>query len=204
MNYTQLIQPNPNVWCRPGWCLAYVKDAFGLNAVYPSATAAWNASHTKHRDRNFPANVWVPLWFSMVTEPLGHVVLRAPDGSVYSTSNNSNTAYHHPTLEHLMAYYAYYGQPLNYLGWSEDVESQSVVSPVELEKDIEMPLTPGELEQIQKFSNENGDRVINMLRAEQNAKFEALIKLMGTALDIDESALADALLAKGKVTVEKQ
>jgi len=43
-----------------------------------------------------------------------------------------------------------------------------------------------------------------MLRAEQNAKFEALIKLMGTALDIDESALADALLAKGKVTVEKQ
>lgn len=125
---TQTRMPNPFVWCQPGWCLAYVKDAFGTEAVYPSATAAWNASPTKHRDWDFPSGVAVPVWFHMPTEPLGHVALRMPDGSVYSTSDPINRAKHHPNMQHLLDYYAYYGMPLNYLGWTEDVEGQTVIT----------------------------------------------------------------------------
>jgi len=155
----QIITPNPHIPCKPGWCLQYVRQTFGLAGVYPSATAGWAASRTKHRDQNFPAGVWLPLWFFMEHEPLGHVVLRAPDGSIYSTSDLSTTPRHHPNLAHLMAHYAYWGLPLTYLGWTEDIEDVAVVdgsaglayagtiTPIQSEEDDFMA-TP---EQIQAF-----------------------------------------------------
>lgn len=123
----QLITPNPNIPCKPGWCLQYVRQTFGLAGVHPSATAGWAASLTKHRDQNFPEGVWVPLWFFMEDEPLGHVVLRAPDGSIYSTTDLSTTPRRHPSLSDLMRIYAGAGLPLTYLGWTEDIEGVAVV-----------------------------------------------------------------------------
>lgn len=123
----QLITPNPNIPCTPGWCLQYVRMTFGLNGVYDSATDGWNASPTKHRDWNFPAGLWVPVWFGIAKEPLGHVVLLAPDGSVYSTSDNSTVPHHHPSLADLMNYYAAADLPLTYRGWTEDIENVTVV-----------------------------------------------------------------------------
>lgn len=125
---TQLVTPNPNIWCRPGWCLQYVREAFGIpRGVQPTATAGWEASSTKHRDWNFPSGVWVPLWFSLRYVPAGHVALMAPDGSVYSTSDDSNTPHHHPDLNDLINYYNRYGQPITYLGWTEDIENVTVI-----------------------------------------------------------------------------
>lgn len=128
MTFTQVLTPNPNIPCWPGWCLQYVNDAFGVPAVYGSATDAWIASGTQHRDRDFPSGVWVPVWYSLDTTPLGHVVLLAPDGSVYSTSDLSNTPHHHPDLADLEAYYAKYGMTLTYRGWTEDVEGTHVIA----------------------------------------------------------------------------
>jgi hypothetical protein len=128
--FVQNITPNPNISCSPGWCLEYVRRAYGLGVVNPTAISAWQASKTQHRDQNFPAGVWVPLWFSVAGVPAGHVVLRAPDGSIYSTSDNTNTAHHHKDLSDLMGYYAKYGKPLTYLGWTEDVQGTPVVHPV--------------------------------------------------------------------------
>lgn len=121
----QLITPNPNIKCYPGWCLMYVRQAFGLNGLYPSATAGWNAARYKHRDRNFPAGRWVPVWFHLGEEPLGHVALIAPDGSVFSTSDPSNTPHRHPNLDHLLSYYK--ALRPTYLGWTEDIEGVAVV-----------------------------------------------------------------------------
>lgn len=122
----QLITPNPNIKCFPGWCLMYVRQAFGLAGLYPSATAGWNAARFKHRDRNFPPGRWVPVWFHLAGEPLGHVALLAPDGSVYSTSDPGNVPHRHPNLDHLLAYYWRLGP--TYLGWTEDIEGVSVVA----------------------------------------------------------------------------
>lgn len=124
----QLVQPNPSIPCKPGWCLKYVRETFGAAAVEPSATAGWANADFKHRDKNFP-NAWVPLWFSLDTTPLGHVVLRSPRGVIYSTSSLANTPYVHPNLDHLMAYYAKYKMNLTYLGWSEDISNVRVVQP---------------------------------------------------------------------------
>lgn len=127
----QLVYPNPDIFCEPGWCLKYVRQAFGAPAVEPTATAGWANAKYKHRDYNFP-NAWVPLWFSMDKEPAGHVVLRAPDGRIYSTSSPANTPVIHPNLDHLIWYYGPRVQPqyqlkLTYLGWSEDISNVRVV-----------------------------------------------------------------------------
>lgn len=124
----QLITPNPNIPCTPGYCLQYVRQAFGLPARYATATAAWEGSNSQHRDRNYPAGVWIPVWYGLDREPAGHVVLLAPDGSVYSTSDNTTTPHHHPSLADLEDYYAGWGWPLTYRGWTEDVAGFPVVS----------------------------------------------------------------------------
>lgn len=125
---TQLLTPNPNIPCKPGWCLQYVREAFGIKpGVYPSATAGWANAKYKHPGELPPLGVWTPAWFYMKDEPLGHVVVHAPDGSVYSTSDPSTVPHHHPSLDDLMAYYAYWGLPLTYLGWTEDIENVTVI-----------------------------------------------------------------------------
>jgi len=127
VTYIQVITPNPDVPCTPGWCLQYVRQAYGLPARYSSATEAWDNSTSQHTDWDFP-DCWVPVWFSLATEPAGHVALRAPDGSVYSSSDaNTSTPHHHPSLDDLISYYAA-GNPLTYLGWTEDVASYPVIA----------------------------------------------------------------------------
>lgn len=124
----QLITPDPNTACDPGMCLQYVRLSYGLPARYYSATEAWEKSTSKHEDQNFPPGLWVPIWFSIDIEPLGHVANRAPDGSVYSSSDLGHTPHHHASIDDLINYYAYYGKmQLTYLGWTEDVASYPVV-----------------------------------------------------------------------------
>jgi hypothetical protein len=118
---SQVITPNPDIPCRPGYCLEYVRKTFGLPARYGTATEAWEASGTQHRDRDYPPGVWVPVWYGLDREPAGHVVLLAPDGSVFSTSDNGTTPHHHPDLADLEAYYEGWGWSLSYRGWTEDV-----------------------------------------------------------------------------------
>jgi len=51
----------------------------------------------------------------------------APNGNVYSTSDDSNTPHCHPDLDDLINYYNYWGQPITYLGWTEDIENVTVI-----------------------------------------------------------------------------
>lgn len=138
---TQLITPNPNVWCRPGYCLEYVRNTFGLPIRYGSATEAWNNAK-QHPDRNFPDGMWLPIFFAIDIEPNGHIALLAPDQSVYSSSDYGNTPHHHPSIEDLINYYAVYGKmQLTYLGWAEDVAGFPVVSLDSINVDS-IPATP--------------------------------------------------------------
>lgn len=123
----QLVSPVAWIPCIGGWCLQYVREAFRLPIKYGSATEAWDNSKSQHRDRNFPPGLWLPVWYGIDQEPLGHVVLRAPDGRVYSTSDYSGWPVIHNSLEDLEEFYAAYGMTLRYRGWTEDVASYAVV-----------------------------------------------------------------------------
>ena len=128
--FNQVITPNPKIFCRPGWCLEYVCRAFGVYGKgigQPSATKAWQFAVTKgtaHTDRNFDG-LWVPVYFTMIGGPNGHIVVKAPDNSVYSTSDPvANTPVHHASIE---AMNVYYGGKLGLLGWSEDLNGIKIV-----------------------------------------------------------------------------
>lgn len=110
-----------------GWCLKYVQDAYGTDHPFPTATAAWNSRQGNHPNEVPPMGITVPVYFSLVGEPAGHVAIRLDDGYVASSSN---PGYHprpffHPNLDHLMRYYGAY-RPV-YLGWSEYVGTRKVV-----------------------------------------------------------------------------
>jgi hypothetical protein len=97
----------------------------------------------------------VPVWFSLATEPAGHVALRAPDGGVYSSSDaGTSVPHHHPSLDDLISYYAA-GNPLTYLGWTEDVAGSPVIADssigyesTTITPEIDMPLTKEEVDWI--------------------------------------------------------
>jgi len=130
VTFTQLITPNPfGPKAEEGMCLQYVRQAFGLPARYGSAIEAWNNSSSQHQDRNYPQGVWFAVWWKLAGNPYGHVAAVAPDGRVYSTSNlNPNPLKVHPNVADVEAYYARYGHPLTYLGWTEDVAGYPVIA----------------------------------------------------------------------------
>lgn len=204
----QLITPNPDIPCTPGWCLQYVRQAFGLPARYPTATAAWEASTSQHTGRDVPAGVWTPVWYGLDREPAGHVVLHAPDGSVYSTSDNSTTPHHHPNLDDLEAFYAGWGWPLTWRGWTEDVAGTPVIAPgadittqgtTTTETDEDMALSP----ETQNVLNETWDASHRASSEATNAKTaarECLVaiqaleqRLASPGAAIDYAAIAKAV-----------
>lgn len=214
MGYRQITTPTPDIPCRPGWCLQYVRETFGHPGIHPTATAAWEASATKHRDRNFPAGVWIPVWYGLDTNEAGHVVLRAPDGSVYSTSDLTNTPHHHPDLADLEAYYAYYGMTLTYRGWTEDVQGIPVIKSITPQSTEEF--TVAEAAKIIAILTENQARITRAvaIATENQRRISATREIVqqiaaktGVAIDYDKveaaakAGAADALADGVEVAV---
>ena len=155
MTYQQLVVPDPDIPTKPGWCLQYVRQAFGAPVVEPTATAGWFNAKRRHTGTDFPAGCWVPVWFELDTEPAGHVALLAPDGSVYSTTSpTGNRATHHRSLADLYNAYAPYN-PLTWRGWTEDISGVRVVQETQLSYESVTPtpvqedtVTPEQMDQL--------------------------------------------------------
>lgn len=121
--YKQLVTPNPDVPCRPGWCLEYVQRAFKTAHLYPNARVAWEQAKLKHTD--VPKGIWVPIYFDDLRITEDHIAILAPDGSVYSSSHPTSTkAVKHKSISDTIAYYGY---NLVYRGWSEDMAGTTIV-----------------------------------------------------------------------------
>lgn len=99
---------------KSGYCLQNVRLGYGIAAKYPNAIGAWNATQ-QHRDRNIPAGVDVPLFYSYKED--GHVNVRLADGRVWSDGNiySSLSAYEstHPAVK--------------YLGWGESINDVRII-----------------------------------------------------------------------------
>jgi hypothetical protein len=123
MSYKQLVTPNPMVPCRPGWCLAYVQDAFNTAHLYANARIAWEQAKFKHTDR--PTGIWVPIYFDDKRIDEDHIAVLAPDGSVYSSSSATSTVpTHHSSIDDTIKAYGY---NLVYRGWSEELAGTIIV-----------------------------------------------------------------------------
>lgn len=104
-----------------GYCLSYVRSAFGVPAKYPSAISAWN--HAAHRHSSAPPR-GVPVFFSGGN--YGHVAYSAGAGKVYSTDAPIRGRVGLVDID-------WFHRNWNYtlLGWTEDINDVRVwVAPV--------------------------------------------------------------------------
>lgn len=113
-----------------GWCLAVVAGSYGAKGSSYSAKTAWQSNNTKHKDRNIPEGIYVPLWYEGGT--YGHVVIGLRKG-------NNITIWSSP-YTHIATFQKFSGElnwALNYVGqvygvggfsgWSETVLSSRVI-----------------------------------------------------------------------------
>lgn len=113
-----------------GWCLAVVHASFKAKGSSYSAKTAWQACGTKHKDRNIPEGIYVPLWYE--GGQYGHVVIGYRKG-------NSITIYSSP-YTHKATFQIFNGeinQILNYVGqvygvggfsgWSETLLDSRII-----------------------------------------------------------------------------
>lgn len=107
-----------------GWCLAVAQVMFGVPRLHPHAWAGWNATAHKHRDRNLPKGVYVPIWFDgwWNGQRYGHVAIYK-DGKIWSSPiSNKPYADVWTSIEQVERNYG-----MTYVGWSEDIGGVRVV-----------------------------------------------------------------------------
>lgn len=131
MAYQQLVTPNLSpVIIQKGrvltdwfeWCLAYVQSAYNSGWAGDTAWDAWSNHLTfKHQDRNIPAGVYVPIWFSGYGGD-GHAAIYK-DNVIYS-SPLSHKAMRDVilTIEDMERKYG-----VTFVGWSEDLGGIKVI-----------------------------------------------------------------------------
>lgn len=126
--YVQVIDANWRIPYTGGWCLQYVRQAYGQPARYPDASSAWNASKSKHYDYP-PAGITVPVYFSLGSTNQGHIAIRLDDLMVASSTQSGThpKGYLHPNIKNLIDMYAKYNNGCTYLGWTEDIAGTTVV-----------------------------------------------------------------------------
>lgn len=131
MKYIQLIDANMNTGYQGGWCLKFVQDAFETDHPYASATDAWYANYGggNHPGELPPSGKTVPIYFSLGTEPDGHVAISLDDGTVASStlSGYHSSPFIHASMQDMINTYAKYNGNCEYLGWSEYVGTVKVI-----------------------------------------------------------------------------
>lgn len=132
MAWQQLREPNLDPYIKQGgntltdwlgWCLAYTQTAFSAGWSGSNAWDGWN-NHTvnKHEDRELPAGVFVPIWFSGY-HGLGHSAIYK-DGQVWSSPiSHKATADVWGSISEVEQKYG-----VTYVGWSEGLGGTQVVS----------------------------------------------------------------------------
>ena len=125
--WKQIRDANWKIPCKGGWCLKYVREAFGTGS-YPYAIDAWNASNKKHYDYP-PLGITVPVFFALGSEPAGHVAIRLDDLYVASSTQSGThpQGYLHKNIQDLVTVYAKYNKGCTYLGWTEDLAGTILV-----------------------------------------------------------------------------
>lgn len=97
-----------------GYCLQNVRLGYDIGAKYKNAITAWQ--HTQqHTDRDIPAGVDVPLFYTYKTD--GHINVRLADGRVWSDG----------TIYKDLAAYEAHATAATYLGWGESVNDVRVI-----------------------------------------------------------------------------
>lgn len=133
MNYKQIKAFNKGQTGERLLCLKYARLAFGIAGKYDDAYAAWNGAQKKHKDRNLPSGVAVPVFWDYTTtidgvrKNYGHVAVYL-DGKVYSNpgKNSSTNPHVFNSIDEITKYFGLGA----YLGWTEELNGVRVVEEI--------------------------------------------------------------------------
>ena len=109
---------------KKGLCLQNVRLGYDIPGKYDNATTAWNNTQ-QHRDRNVPAGIDVPLYYTYVTtidrvtKNYGHINVRLANGQVWSDGEIFSS----------IADYESKKAP-DFIGWGESVNDVRVIQHV--------------------------------------------------------------------------
>lgn len=136
----------------PNLCLDNVRRGYGIGNKYGSAWEAWENTE-QHPDRNIPAGLAVPIYYSYtttingVTQNYGHINVQLPNGTVWSDGNI------YASIDDYMS-----KKFPKFVGWGESVngfkviqEGDEVIKPTEqqvrdtFQKNVKRPPTQDEI-----------------------------------------------------------
>lgn len=148
-----------------GYCLQNTRLGFGIGSKYKNAITAW--AHTQqHKDRNIPAGVDVPLYYTYKVD--GHINVRLADGRVWSDG----------TIYKDLAAYEAYAKSAKYLGWGESVNDVRVIEYTPDPAPAPQPV----------FSLPAKDQVIQLLPVDVRTTFKAgTAQVAGQIKVVDDS-----------------
>ena len=131
----QLIEPNYNQTVDAGMCQQYARLVFGVKAYYDPSWDNWKNLKYKHQNRDFP-DASVPVWFNwwgklkgdLTKKQYGHTAVRDKSGRVYSSPLSGKGHAWFNSIDDLVKAF---GNGMEYVGWSEDINNIRVVQPKE-------------------------------------------------------------------------
>lgn len=144
------------------WCLAVAQKTFNVAPFAASAQIAWNWNNTKHTDRNLPDGCFVPIWWTGGVQNYGHVAVAKRTGNriqIWSSPYRHKPYFDYfegelnATIDNVSRIYG-----VNYAGWTETMNTTSVVEwvnppkpeekPQEAPKQPEQPVEPPKSEPV--------------------------------------------------------
>lgn len=122
--YAQAQHKNPSRdWT--GWCLVFVRTAFGVAARQPDAASAWANAERKHpvtSGAQVPRGV--PVFWTGGSHGHGHIALSRGDGTVWTTDFVRKGKVDVARIDDITR-----GWGLNLAGWTEDLNGVTVYTP---------------------------------------------------------------------------
>ena len=108
-----------------GWCLVFVRSAFGVAARYPSAASAWQHADHKHLETD-PNKIprEVPVFWTGGTHGYGHIALSRGDGSCWTTDLIHPGKVDVARIDDVRKRWG-----LHLVGWAEDLNGVRVYEP---------------------------------------------------------------------------
>ena len=174
MTYSQLKQPNLDPYMYDdngklllnwsGWCLNYVRTAFGVETKIPRAIWSWERSQYRHADWDIPGGVYVPIFFSGYFG-YGHAAIYR-DGKVWSSPLAAKAT---PDVwNSIQEVERRYG--VTYVGWTEDVNGELVLK----NEEDEMPIPD-----LDNYYWRYGQKLASQIRGRQLSREEFQQHLVG-------------------------
>lgn len=114
-------------WFR--WCLVFVRMCFGIDAMWPTAGAAWDNAQRRHRvTRGADVPAFAPVYWELPSVA-DHIAFSIGNGLCVSTDAKRKGK---PDIVSIDDLSRAWGATL--LGWSEDLNGQTVWTPPETRK----------------------------------------------------------------------